>query len=47
MLSFVFRLTRDSPFTKKVFGCIFCNGKIFQWIAPENIHTPILEGLLV
>lgn len=39
MLSFVFRLTRVSPFTKKVFWFIFCNVKMFQWIAPENIHT--------
>lgn len=45
MLSFVFRLTRVSPFTKKVFGFIFCNVKMFQWIAPENIYTPVLEGL--
>ena len=39
MLSFVFRLTRVSPFTKKVFWFIFFNVKMFQWIAPENIHT--------
>lgn len=39
MLSFVLRLTRVSSFTKKVFWFIFCNVKMFQWIAPENIHT--------
>jgi len=47
MLSFVFRLTRVSPFTRKVFGFIVCNVKMFQWIDPENIHTSVLEGLLV